>query len=296
MAHKPTIQCVRADNPGPMTASGTNSYVIGDAELAVIDPGPDLPAHRAALLRAIEGRPVFAVFVTHAHRDHSGGAGAFAAAAQAPVFAFDAADGGMSETMRTLVAGAAEVGGGEGVDAVFAPDHGLADGDFVAASNEGWGLRALHTPGHKADHLCFAIEVGGASLALFSGDHVMGWSTSLVSPPDGDMGAYLRSLDKLAARADPVYLPGHGDAVTEPSARVAELTAHRRAREASVLSALSAGPATARALAATVYADTPTHLHPIAERNLLAHLIDLWEREMLTVDGPIAADAVFRRR
>lgn len=260
---RPGLRRVRADNPSPLTGTGTNSWILGVGPVVVIDPGPDLPGHLAALLAAIGGARVEAIMVTHAHLDHSALAPALARATGAPVFAFG--------PLRDLPA--APPGGGEGLDRDFRPDIQLADGAlWRGAAGE---IRALHTPGHLHDHLCLLWE-GMA----FSGDHVMGWASSVISPPEGDMGAYMASLDRLAAARAGCLLPGHGDPVADPQSRIAELAAHRRAREAAILAALDAGPGTIPDLVTRLYADTPRALHAAAARNVLAHLIDLHRRNL----------------
>ncbi|THD85837.1 MBL fold metallo-hydrolase [Aliigemmobacter aestuarii] len=269
-----------------MTHWGTNTFLLGEGGVIVIDPGPDSPAHLAALLAALEpGEEVAAIVVTHAHLDHSPLARALKEATGAPVLAFGGASAGRSPVMRRL-AEAGLAGGGEGVDAAFHPDRSLADGETVAAG--GVRIEALHTPGHFAGHLCLAWGD-----RLFSGDHVMGWASSLVSPPDGDMGAFMRSLDRLATRGWRRFYPAHGAPVDDPAARIAELIRHRRAREAALLTALAKGPATVEALATQVYADTPAPLMPAARRNALAHLIDLWERNLVQADPELSLDARF---
>lgn len=289
------IAQVTANNPSPMTAEGTNSFLIGRESLALIDPGPNHPEHLDALEAAAQGRDVFAILITHSHADHCAGARALADRLSAPILAFGPHEAGRSATMAALAEQG--LGGGEGADPGFAPDRILADGERLDAPEGGWRIEALHTPGHTSNHLSFALEVedSGAwrSRALFCGDHVMAWSTSIVSPPDGDMGAYMRSLDRLSAREDPLYLPAHGAAIREPAARLAELTAHRKGREAAVLKTLEAGPANAGALAQAIYTDIDPLLLPLAERNVLAHLIDLWERGLAEPDGPIRSEAPF---
>src|SRR4051812_33107891 len=197
---EPLVTRVLANNPSPFTHTGTRTHLVGTSDLAVIDPGPDDPAHIEALLRAIDGRPVTAIVITHTHRDHSPAAAPLKAATGAPIIGCAplalADDGPRADSA---------------FDTTYAPDRVLADGETL--TGDGWTIRAVATPGHTSNHLCYAIEESGA---LFTGDHVMGWSTSVVSPPDGDMGAYLASLQKLQEREDKVYYPAHGEAVTNP--------------------------------------------------------------------------------
>ncbi|WP_235829862.1 MBL fold metallo-hydrolase [Frigidibacter oleivorans] len=269
-----------------MTLHGTNSWILGEGRVAVIDPGPEDPAHLRAILGALApGETVSHILVTHAHRDHAPLARALAAATGAPVLAFGDATAGRSQAMARLAAGG-RAGGGEGVDAGFRPDERLADGETVAGA--GWSLTALHTPGHMGNHLCFLWGE-----RLFSGDHVMAWSSSLVSPPDGDMGQYMAALDRLAGTGARVAHPGHGPDVTDLPDRIAALAAHRRAREAQIRAALAEGPATAAALAARLYADTPEALLPAAARNVFAHLVDLAERGLARPEGPVDPDTRF---
>jgi glyoxylase-like metal-dependent hydrolase (beta-lactamase superfamily II) len=276
---------LRADNPGPMTGSGTNSYVLqGPDGAVVIDPGPALPAHLEAILRAVADAPLRAILVSHAHLDHSALAPALAALTGAQILGFGGAVAGRSAVMQQLAK--AMPGGGEGIDAGFVPDVLLRHGQVVQLA--GLDIEVLHTPGHMGGHLCF-----GLGDRLFSGDHVMGWSTSLVSPPDGDMGDYMRSLALLAAREWQVFWPGHGAAVEDPAARLAALIQHRRDREAAICAALSAGPLAAEALAARIYTQTPTALLPAAARNILAHLIDLHDRKIVATPDAIGPAARF---
>jgi glyoxylase-like metal-dependent hydrolase (beta-lactamase superfamily II) len=284
---EPGLRRVLAPNPSPMTFRGTNTYILGEGEVAVIDPGPALGAHLDAILGALApAERIGAILVTHSHLDHAPLAGALAEASGAPVFAAGPSDWGLSEIMTALARNGG-LGGGEGVDEGFAPDRRVMEGDTVAG---GWGeIGVIATPGHMANHLSFAWRG-----ALFSGDMVMGWSTSLVSPPDGDMGAFMASLARLAAREDRVYYPGHGDPVTLPADRLQELADHRRQRERQIAEALgAAGPATAEGLAARIYSDLDAHLLPAAERNVLAHLVDMADRNLVRPDGAIGADTVF---
>ena len=267
------LRRVLAPNPSPMTGPGTWTHVVGQGEVAVIDPGPAIAAHLDAILAALApGERVAAILVTHAHLDHSALAPALAAATGAPVLAFGDATSGRSPVMQRLVAEGL-TGGGEGIDTAFRPDRCLADGESVEGPD--WRLTALHTPGHMGGHLCLEWED-----VLFTGDHVMGWAPSLVSPPDGDMGAYMGSLERLAAWPWRRFLPAHGEAIADPAARLAELLAHRRGREAALLHALRQGAADLATLTARVYTDIAPALRPAAERNALAHLVDLAERNL----------------
>ncbi|WP_374395779.1 MBL fold metallo-hydrolase [Tabrizicola sp.] len=288
MTLDPPVRPLLAPNPSPLTGAGTNTWLVGATALAVIDPGPDDDAHLAAILDAARpGQHISHILVTHAHRDHSALAPRLAAATGAPVFAYGTATEGRSPLMASLAPGLPATG--EGLDLAFAPDLRLADGDTLSGPD--WSLAALHTPGHLGGHLCLALGD-----TLFSGDHVMGWSTSIVSPPDGDMGAYMASLHRLAARDWHRFLPGHGDPVENPSARVEELIAHRLGREAQILQALVGGAAGIPSLTARIYSDIPRHLLPAAERNVLAHLIDLASRNLVTATPSPHPNAEFALR
>ncbi|WP_233489343.1 MBL fold metallo-hydrolase [Rhodovulum sp. 12E13] len=285
MEVEPGLRLVRAPNPSPMTHTGTNTWIVGQGEVAVIDPGPDLPAHLAAIEAALgAGERIGHVLVTHAHRDHSPLARPLAARWGAPVLAA----GGMAARRRPVMArlaAEAGIGGGEGVDAGFAPDVVLEDGAEIAG--EDWRLDVIATPGHTADHLAFAWGE-----AVFTGDHVMGWASSLVSPPEGDVVPFMASCRRLAARPSRVFYPGHGEPVDDPAGRLAWLVAHREAREAAIVAALGeGGPATPGALAARIYTDTPPALLPAAERNVLAHLIALVEAGRATASPAVSSRA-----
>lgn len=284
------LRRVLAPNPSPMTFLGTNTYILGEGEVAVIDPGPDDPRHLVAILSALEpGECVSHILVTHAHQDHAPLARPLAQRTGAPVLAYGDALAGRSTAMEALARDSL-IGGGEGVDAAFRPDVILTDGALVAGRV--WQVRAIWTPGHFGNHLSFLWGD-----RIFSGDHVMGWASSLVSPPDGDMVAYMQSLDRLEALEARILHPGHGAPVTAPRARIEALRAHRLAREAMILSALDATPRTIPDLTARVYADTPPALRPAAERNLLAHLIDLSARGLAEPEprGNLFQTARFRR-
>jgi hydroxyacylglutathione hydrolase len=280
-----TVRRVLAPNPSAMTAEGTNTWIVGRGAVAVIDPGPDDTHHLGAILSAlVPGERVSHILVTHAHRDHSGLAPALAARTGAPVLAF----GGATDGMRPAMAARGLTGdGGEGIDTTFAPDIRLGDGGVVEGS--GWRLEAIHTPGHLGNHLCFALDD-----LCFTGDHVMGWSTSIVSPPEGDMTAYMASLARLAGRRWSAFLPGHGPDVAEPAQRLAELAAHRLQREHDILHALADGPADVTALARRIYIATPPGLMRAAERNVLAHLLDLEERMLVAADDASDRHTAFR--
>ncbi len=283
------IRRIIAPNPSPMTFWGTNSYLVGrGGGLALIDPGPDDPTHMAALLAALApGERISHILVSHAHLDHSPLARPLARASGAQVLAFGRACDGQSPVMAELMARGLG-GGGEGVDHDFAPDIRLEDGERI--EGDGWQITALHTPGHMSNHMSFDFQG-----IVFTGDHVMGWASSLVSPPDGDLTQFMASCARLAAREDRAYLPGHGAPVTDPGARIAWLTAHRQQREAAILQALEAvGPARLASLTRAVYTDTPPELMKMAERNVFAHLIDLHERGLATVEGPLDPASPFR--
>jgi hydroxyacylglutathione hydrolase len=266
----PLLRRLRADNPSPMTHTGTNTYLLGTGQVAVIDPGPADERHLAGLLAALApDERITAILVTHAHLDHAGLAPRLAEVSGAPVFGFAGSHGAVPAGARP----------GDGTDGDFRPTVPLADGAIVDGA--GWSLRAIHTPGHRHDHLSFAWDD-----QCFTGDHVMGWSTSIVSPPEGNMGAYMSSLARLEGGGWRRFLPGHGEPVEDPAARLAELTAHRRAREAQILAELAAAPASAGTLTGRLYAATDPRLMPAAERNVLAHLEHLVDRNrVLTATG-----------
>ncbi|WP_425070189.1 MBL fold metallo-hydrolase [Sagittula sp. S175] len=284
---EPGLRRIVAPNPSPMTLRGTNSYVIGEGGgLAVIDPGPQDETHLQVLLDAVRAdEHISHILVTHAHLDHSPLARTLSKRTGAPVYGFGAADAGRSALMRQF-ASSGHLGGGEGVDKDFVPDVLLADRDVI--HGDSWTITALHTPGHMANHLAFAL-----GHTLFSGDLVMGWATSLVSPPDGDLTAFMTSLRGLQAQDWRRFHPGHGAPVEEPARRVADLIAHRLGREASILHALAQGDASASDLATKIYTETPPALLPAATRNVLAHLLDLTERAKVTPVGMLSSTARF---
>jgi glyoxylase-like metal-dependent hydrolase (beta-lactamase superfamily II) len=284
----PGLRRIRAPNASPMTHTGTNSYLVGTGAVALIDPGPADPGHLAAILAALgPGERIGHILVTHAHRDHSALAPAAARATGAPVLGFGDALAGRAPHMQRLAAEGL-IGGGEGVDAGFAPDRLLGDGEEVAGGD--WRLTAIHTPGHFGNHLSFHWQD-----VVFSGDLAMGWASTLISPPDGDLGDFMASLTRLEALSPARLMPGHGEPVEDPRARLGWLRDHRLARSAALLAALGAGPARIPALTRRVYTDTPPALRPAAERNVLAHLIDL-ERQNRVAAAPEPGPAALWRR
>lgn len=277
----PRVRRVMAPNPGPFTFLGTNSYIVGQGRVAVIDPGPAIEAHLQALLAAVKGETVTHILVTHTHSDHSPLAAALKAATGAPTYAFGPhGSGKLAEGVRVE----------EGGDMDFVPDHRLTHGAVV--EGDGWSLEAVHTPGHTSNHLCFSLrEEQGA----FTGDHVMSWSTSVVVPPDGDMGDYMASLDRLRAREERVLWPAHGGPVTEPRPFLDAFIAHRADRERQILACLEAGPAAIPSLVERMYAAVDKRLHPAAARSVHAHLIRMVaDGRVRSESGGAAFDAVYR--
>lgn len=259
---EPLVRRVLAANPGPFTHTGTQTYIVGRGEVAVIDPGPDDPDHLAALLAAVAGERVRAILCTHTHRDHSPAAVPLRAATGAELV-------GCAPLVLDDLGPRADAA----FDPSYAPDRVLADGETLAGS--GWTLAAVATPGHTSNHLCFALLESGA---LFTGDHVMGWSTTVVSPPDGDMAAYMASLDRLMARDDRIYYPAHGDPVEAPQRFVRGLAGHRRQREGQILRLLREDVGEIPAMVERMYVGLDPRLHGAAGRSVLAHLIDLRDR------------------
>jgi glyoxylase-like metal-dependent hydrolase (beta-lactamase superfamily II) len=274
----PLIRRLIADNPGPFTFTGTGTYIVGHGEVAIIDPGPDLPEHLEALLKAVEGEKVTAIVVTHDHLDHCPLASALAAATGAPVIG----------ARPTSPAAEEAPSGEEGWDKRYAPDRTPADGERI--SGPGWTLRAVHTPGHTSNHICFALQEEDA---LFSGDHIMGWSTTVVIPPDGDMGDYYASLEKVRAQAFTTLWPTHGPPVTDPAPFIDAYIAHRHDREAQILAQLALGPRTIGDMVPVIYAAVDPRLHPAASRSMLAHLIHLARLGMVAAGGEPGMDSVF---
>ena len=260
---EPGIARVLAHNPSAFTYYGTQTYLIGDAEVAVIDPGPDLPEHVDALEKAIGGRRVTAIMCTHTHRDHSPAARPLAERIGAPII-------GCAPLALETVGPRADAA----FDGDYAPDRVLADGESLEIDGE--PATAVATPGHTSNHLCFAYRG-----ALFSGDHVMGWSTTVVVPPDGDMAAYMQSLDKLRQRDDRIYYPAHGPAVTKPQQYVRHLVGHRMQREKQILGLVGGDPLSIPEIVANAYPGLDPRLTAAAGGSVYAHLLDLERRGLV---------------
>ena len=270
----PGVRRILADNPSPFTFKGTLSYVIGRGKVAIIDPGPVDTPHIAALLDAVRGETVTHIIITHTHRDHSPGAAPIRAATGALTYGE-----GRHRPARPLFIGETkrlDAGG----DADFVPDRRIADGDLI--EGDGWVLEAVATPGHTANHMAFALK---GTDVLFSGDHVMGWSTSIVAPPDGSMSDYMASLDRLAARPERIYLAGHGDVIRDAPDFVARYIAHRRGREGSILHRLAKGETDIPTLVRAIYIGLDPRLAVAAALSTLAHLEDLTARGLVATDG-----------
>jgi glyoxylase-like metal-dependent hydrolase (beta-lactamase superfamily II) len=280
---RPGLRRLLCDNPSPFTFKGTVTYIVGRGRVAIIDPGPDDPRHIASLLQAVRGETVTHIFVTHTHRDHSPAVPAIKAATGATVLAE-----GPHRPARPLHIGEVNRLEASG-DTDFRPDVALPDGEIVAGA--GWTLEAVATPGHTANHMAFAYK---EAEILFSGDHVMAWSTSIVAPPDGAMSDYMASLHKLAERDETIYLPGHGGAVKDAPRFVQRYIRHREARENAVLGRLAKGTADIPTLVRAIYIGLDPRLTGAAGLSLLAHLEDLVARRVVMTDGAPALSGVYR--
>ena len=271
VAVTPLISRVVANNPGPFTFKGTGVYIVGDEDVAVIDPGPDLGEHVEALKRALAGKRVTHILVTHCHNDHSPAAKPLKEWSGARTYAF-----GPHGRARDEFEAKVEAGG----DMDFMPDIRVKDGEIIAGN--GFTFECVHTPGHTSNHMCFALQ---EEKALFTGDHVMGWSTTVVTPPDGDMAQYIASVKKLQARDDKTLYPTHGAPVSDPKPFLAAYLEHRYERERQVLAAIKDGLDTIPAMVARMYVDVDKKLHPAASRSVLAHLIQLENEGHVKHDG-----------
>lgn len=270
----PLVRRLVAGNGGPYTFTGTCSYIVGRGRVAIVDPGPERPEHVAALLTAVEGETVSRIVVSHTHLDHSPAARALQAATGAPIVGC-----APHRRARPLAAGEADTMEGSG-DLSHRPDQEMGEGDAV--EGPGWTLRAVATPGHTANHLAFALA---QERSLFTADHVMAWSTTIVGPPDGSMADYMASLEKLRGRDDAIYWPGHGGPVREPDRFVRALIHHRRQREASILTRLRGGDRTIAAIVPALYPGLAPPLRGAASLSVFAHLEDLVARQLVRTDG-----------
>ncbi|MDE2362330.1 MAG: MBL fold metallo-hydrolase [Hyphomicrobiales bacterium] len=275
----PLVRRLVENNPGPFTFTGTCTYIVGRGDVAIIDPGRENEAHLEAILRALEGERVAQIVITHTHKDHSPGARQLAERTGAPVV-------GCAPFARK---NAAESGLDSAHDLTYAPSRVLKEGDSI--EGDGWSLVAVETPGHASNHLAFALP---QERALFSGDHVMAWSTSIVAPPDGNMTEYMASLDKLREHDHALYWPGHGGPVMEPQRYVRALKSHRRQREAAIVRRLEAGDHTIPEMVARIYENLDPRLVNAAALSVLAHIEDLVTRGVAIADGPITTSGRYR--
>lgn len=270
----PLIRRVVAENPSAFTFKGTGTYIIGHGEVAVIDPGPMIEAHVEAIMRALEGETVSHILITHTHSDHSPAAKPLKARTGAKTYGYGPHAGGAGE---------------EDGDMEFVPDVEIRHGDII--KGKGWTVECVHTPGHTSNHICFALK---EEKALFTGDHVMGWSTSIVSPPDGNMHDYMKSLRLLLARDDEVYWPTHGPAIREPKPFVRAFIAHREEREASIVEQIKAGRTHIKDMVPVIYAAVDARLYPAAARSVYAHVLGMIEDGRIAVDGEVRMDSELR--
>jgi glyoxylase-like metal-dependent hydrolase (beta-lactamase superfamily II) len=271
----PLIRRVVANNPGPFTFRGTGTYIVGRGEVAVIDPGPDLPEHLAAILAAVDAERVSHILVTHHHADHSPLARPLAAETGATIY-------GCAVAAKPVEGGVRLEAGYDD----FTPQVSVCGG--ATLTGPGWTIEAIPTPGHTSNHICYALNEENA---LFSGDHIMGWSTTVITPPDGDMGDYMASLETIRARNFATLWPTHGPPVREPGPFIDAYIAHRREREAQILARLAAGDQSIKAMVPTLYAAVDQRLWPAAAHSVLAHMIELVKSGRATSDGPPGLDS-----
>jgi glyoxylase-like metal-dependent hydrolase (beta-lactamase superfamily II) len=278
----PNIQRITAPNESAFTFHGTNTYILGDKNVAVIDPGPAIDSHFDLLMKTLEGRIVSHIILTHTHMDHSPLAAPLKEQTGAPTYAEgphrDSRELHLGET-NSLDAAA---------DRDFEPDHQVKEGDLI--KGDGWQLETVLTPGHTKNHACFAIS---DTNMMFSGDHVMAWATSIVAPPDGNMSDYMASLAKLTTRSETIYFPGHGGRLEKAPEFVRALKAHRKMRETAVLSRIRAGDQTIPDIVSVIYKETDPRLHGAAGLSVFAHIEDLVSRNLISCDGPPALDGTY---
>lgn len=271
----PRIARLLAPNPGPFTFKGTGVYIVGERDVAVIDPGPDVRTHIEALKRALAGKRVTHILVTHTHRDHSPAAAALKALCGANTYAYGPHPSSAGDAGAKIE---------EGDDLNFCPDVCVKDGGVLSC--DGFTIECVFTPGHMSNHMCYALP---EEKALFTGDHVMGWSTTVVAPPDGNMAAYRASLEKLLARDDRTFWPTHGGPVRDPKTLLRAYRDHRAEREGQILACLRDGRSTIPDIVARLYADVDKRLHPAAARTVLAHLIQLENEKRARGNGDVFA-------
>lgn len=275
----PGVRRIVANNGGPLTFHGTNTYLVGTKSLAIIDPGPDDPAHHDAILQAAAGTPITHILVTHRHRDHVDGTLALQSATGAKTAAYDG-----TRSLRGMSINAPT--GEDFIDLEFVPDRDLKDGDVV--EGEDWRLNVVHTPGHAPDHLCFAFD---SERIFFSGDHVMSWNTTVIAPPEGSMADYITSLEMLLERNDDLYLPGHGGRLETPQRMVRAYLLHRRLREQSILDAVRNGHSSISSLVSEIYSGVPRSVVGAAALSVLAHVELLHARGLVTCEPTLSIDA-----
>ena len=276
----PWLRRVVARNPSPFTFRGTGTFIVGTGKVAIIDPGPDLAEHIDALLDAVRSETVTHLLVTHTHQDHSPASAVVKQVTGAPTYAYGPHGAGKLERGVQVE---------EGGDMDFVPDHVVRHGDVI--EGDGFSFECVYTPGHTSNHMCFAYR---EQKALFSGDHVMGWSTTVVSPPDGDMADYMASLQLLLTRDDELYCPTHGPAITDPKPFVREYMAHRLQREEQIVECLRDGVGSIAQMVPLMYRDLPHTMYPAAARSVFATVIYLVQREVLAHEGPLSIDTEFR--
>ena len=269
---------ITADNASPMTFTGTRSYVLGTDNLIIIDPGPASAEHFNSIMEYIGKRKLTDIILTHSHVDHSPLSRRLKNETGASIIGFGSADEARTNFMKRL-SSSLDLGGEEGIDKELALDEKVYDKQFLERNN--YSFEVIHTPGHLSNHICLSVK---EKKALFSGDHVMGWATTLISPPDGDLGSFIKSLEKLSTRDEKIYYPGHGKPLKEPKQMVLAQIAHRRDREKQILSSIAKISRTPEEIVDNVYIDLNPMLKRAAVRNVLAHLIDLYERGRVTVE------------
>ena len=274
------IRRVIAENPSPFTFHGTGTYILGTGNVAVIDPGPADANHIRAIVDGLPGETISHVLVTHTHMDHSPGCSLLRELTDAPTYAFGPHGAGKAEEGVQVE---------EGGDMEFEPDELIRDGQVIEGGD--WSVECVYTPGHTSNHMCFQLREASA---LFTGDHVMGWSTSIISPPDGDMAAYMASLDKLLERDDAVYWPTHGPSIIDPKAHVRAFIAHRIERQEQILDCVRKGVHDITAMVPLMYIGTPEYMFPAAARSVFAAVDYMVERGQLVADGDVSLDGVYR--